>query len=586
MSSPFDSLSDPPDSVSLGNARISLQSQLKVLAQLDGKISIAEAELAQIIREARCAINEMNREKSLLEDQILHTQSYLAPIRRLPAELIRLLTTQTSSPDVIRLWLERSGPSVPLDIEIYLRVAKASSDPVPNSRLRRRSSSPGPGTNYFSLYPTYAAPTAHYVIPHAHPSSFAMSSANHIVLDIGPSPVPSSLHPASGSKNDRGVGNGVHWGYITMFYLVEQIRRWERFVFRFDKQFHSIAALKSIHGDAPLLREFEISASEPLYNHDSFWPTFTNNSPSTPNPSLPQLRHVTLHYATFKAASPLFGPGLHTLSLRSLPSAHLPLDRLTSVLNANRQTLQVLALNFPSVTPAILPLTALCLPEVRELSLGGHYLLTQLMDILVLPKLEELNVDVEVRDAVEEVISSMVSRMGNTPGLVGDGIKHLSVAWGWGCGRGAIRRRKSADPSWNPHQESEVTSKSLYCTPISSWALLSELPQLESLRVGGTPMDLMLAALGVPDDDMGPPIPTPQCTNLKELGMKHCHAHAEGVAKLVQFVEARNQENDDMEKLTELEIIDCGTYVGPDVVSWLEERVENVRVVDGAINER
>ncbi|KAK7054799.1 hypothetical protein VNI00_003262 [Paramarasmius palmivorus] len=603
MSSPhlFDSLPDPPDLVSLANARISLQHRLKTLGQLNDKISVAEAELAQIVREATCAINELNKEKSLLEDQIVHTQSYLAPIRRLPTELlryvftwcfednpcvawtlsaIRLLTTQTSSPDVIRLWLERSGPSVPLDIEIYLRVTKTSTDPSPSSRLRRRSSSPGPGPSYFSLYPPYATQSAHYVIPH-HPSSF-MSSANHIVLDISPASMPPSPHLASGIRGERGVGNGLHWGHIAMFYLVEQIRRWERFVFRFDKQFHSLVALKSIHGDAPLLKEFEIAASEPLYNQESVWlPTFTS-SPPAPSPTLPRLRHLTLHYATFKSTSPLFGPGLHTLSLRSLPSTQLPLDRLTSVLNANKQTLRVLALNFAAVTPAILPLVSLCLPEVRELSLGGHYLLSSLMEILVLPQLEELNVDVEVRDAVEEVITSLISRMANAP-EIGDGIKHLSVAYGWGSGRGATIRRRSANLSWNPQHENEGSPKSIYCTPVSSWNFLSELPQLESLRVGGVSMDLMLTALGVPEDDMQP-LPTPQCTSLKELGMKHCHGHAEGVAKLVQFVESRNQE-DDSESLVELEIIDCGSYLTPDVVAWLEERVEKVKVVD-SVNDR
>jgi len=40
----------------------------------------------------------------------------------------------------------------------------------------------------------------------------------------------------------------MHWGHIAFFYLVEQMHRWERFVFRFDKQFTSMGALKSITG--------------------------------------------------------------------------------------------------------------------------------------------------------------------------------------------------------------------------------------------------------------------------------------------------------------------------------------------------
>lgn len=40
----------------------------------------------------------------------------------------------------------------------------------------------------------------------------------------------------------------MHWGHIAFFYLVEQMHRWERFIFRFDKQFTSMGALKSING--------------------------------------------------------------------------------------------------------------------------------------------------------------------------------------------------------------------------------------------------------------------------------------------------------------------------------------------------
>ncbi len=36
------------------------------------------------------------------------------------------------------------------------------------------------------------------------------------------------------------------WGHIAMFYLTEQMPRWKRFVFRFEKSFESMAALKTI----------------------------------------------------------------------------------------------------------------------------------------------------------------------------------------------------------------------------------------------------------------------------------------------------------------------------------------------------
>ena len=40
----------------------------------------------------------------------------------------------------------------------------------------------------------------------------------------------------------------MHWGYIAFFYLMQQMHRWERFVFRFDRQFASIHALKTMTG--------------------------------------------------------------------------------------------------------------------------------------------------------------------------------------------------------------------------------------------------------------------------------------------------------------------------------------------------
>src|SRR5262245_5073749 len=44
---------------------------------------------------------------------------------------IRLVTTPQSSPDTIRLWLERSATHVPLDIEIFLQVKPTTSSTSP-----------------------------------------------------------------------------------------------------------------------------------------------------------------------------------------------------------------------------------------------------------------------------------------------------------------------------------------------------------------------------------------------------------------------------------------------------------------------
>lgn len=50
----------------------------------------------------------------------------------------------------------------------------------------------------------------------------------------------------------------MHWGHIAFFYLAEQMHRWERFVFRFDKHFTSISALKALAGKLLLSIRFQL----------------------------------------------------------------------------------------------------------------------------------------------------------------------------------------------------------------------------------------------------------------------------------------------------------------------------------------
>jgi len=66
--------------------------------------------------------------------------------------------------------------------------------------------------------------------------------------------------------------------------------------------------------------------------------------------------------------------------------------------------------------------------------------------------------------------------------------------------------------------------------------------------------------------------------------MRNCHTHSEGVAKLVQMVEARNPDGGGSAaaggaggpvRLKELELYDCAS-LGQDVVHWLEGRINEV----------
>lgn len=71
--------------------------------------------------------------------------------------------------------------------------------------------------------------------------------------DLGNGPGGAVNGSGSGRQHARTRGGTLHWGHIAFYYLTEQMHRWERFVFRFDRQFGSINALKSITGALSLL---------------------------------------------------------------------------------------------------------------------------------------------------------------------------------------------------------------------------------------------------------------------------------------------------------------------------------------------
>jgi hypothetical protein len=247
---------------------------------------------------------------------------------------------------------------------------------------------------------------------------------------------------------------------------------------------------------------------------------------------------------------------LTTLNLRALPTAHLPLDRILYII-ANNPSLQSLTLHLQGVLPAILPLASTTLHRLTTFSIGGHHFLSQLVESLSLPALDTLTLDIEAREPIEDTISGLLSRS-SYPAL-----KYLAVAYG-----------------------AASTSASFYYGPsgiVISWtALLGELAALRTLHIGGTPLEPLLAALGPPEEDANNPTGTWACPRLEALGMRNCHTHSEGVAKLVQMVEARNPDGGGSGggaggpvRLKELELYDCAS-LGQDVVHWLKGRIQEV----------
>ncbi|KAJ3479775.1 hypothetical protein NLI96_g8826 [Meripilus lineatus] len=269
------------------------------------------------------------------------------------------------------------------------------------------------------------------------------------------------------------------------------------------------------------------------------------------------MRSLTLQYVPFKWSAPIL-QNLQSLVLRTLPSNHIALDRVLYIVAASPNLVN-LSIHVGLVNPPVLPLNQTSLNELRRLNISGHYSLTALVESLSLPALEDLVFDIDARDPVDEIISSLVARSNNPP------LTSLSILYA------------------GPHS----TGSGIYYAAgalITSWGFLADLDQLKTLQVGGAAFDPLVSVLASPDDDGQ--LDRWLCPNLTSLRMRGCHAHSDGVAKLVQMVEARNPDTSvggtvfqangaSPIKLRCLEVHECGT-LGVDVVEWLKVRVEDV----------
>ncbi|KAF7300630.1 D-ser-dehydrat domain-containing protein [Mycena chlorophos] len=557
------SFQEPPTTSSLASARASLVEGVRTTQLLGSQIVAAKDRLVQNMTEAKNAIDDLEREQRLAKENVAQMLAYLAPVRRLPGDVlnevfvwcfeehpcvawvlatvcrtwrrqalamprlwskIRLVTNQSSSPDTVRLWLERSGQTAPLDIEIYLRVVHASGDAAPpppiNSyrRPHRRHELP---PSYIPAPPQNAAPGVQ-TSPHFTPESTPTVIPQHHTWES----------PASGPSHSA---KEAHWGHVAVYYLVKEMHRWQRFIFRFEKGFASLGALKAISGSAPLLKEFEVSCAAPSYFPPewSWLPTLPATSASIPSP-LPSLESLTLQYTPFRPSAPLFlhpTSRLHTLVLRALPAATIPLDQLVAILKANQASLTVLKMHLASLSPAVLPLPGaagananngpnnnsglnpanqLTLASLEELHVGGHHMLTSLVDTLVVPLLTTLEVDVDIaREPIEETIVGLVTRSS------GCALKVLGIGYGWGGS--AIRAGSSRSGLYNPLPNSTNSSAAsiqhalaLTSPPHTSgssmiaWNFLADIgANLEVLKVGGCAVDGLLNALVGPEDNGG-----------------------------------------------------------------------------------
>ncbi|KAI9064874.1 hypothetical protein FKP32DRAFT_1685288 [Trametes sanguinea] len=311
MPPPLD-LPEPPTQATLALARAQLATLTDASKALEHKIFDARDALSRLIDERQAAIRDMERELALLDDALALARAYVAPIKRLPHELlrhvfvlvfddcawsawvlaavcalwrrvalampviwskIRLVTTQAASAETIRLWLERSGRTVPLDIEILL---KSSPGPVHSALLdglsrRRYLSVPHAvaGDPWVPGAPGWATPppplthggaggmhlqlTVQVPVPVMVPANDGgggaaaglplppdapHTHAHGHEWEIPPLLVGSSDQQVQQQQQQQQQRNGplsqqrlrknMHWGHIAFYYLVEQMHRWER----------------------------------------------------------------------------------------------------------------------------------------------------------------------------------------------------------------------------------------------------------------------------------------------------------------------------------------------------------------------
>lgn len=84
---------EPPTRATLDDARRVLAEQRQAAQDISARIQDAEDELDRIVKASQNAIQEMQKERSAIEDQVAQTLAYLSHIRRLPHELLGQIFT-------------------------------------------------------------------------------------------------------------------------------------------------------------------------------------------------------------------------------------------------------------------------------------------------------------------------------------------------------------------------------------------------------------------------------------------------------------------------------------------------------------
>lgn len=219
----------------------------------------------------------------------------------------------------------------------------------------------------------------------------------------------------------------------------------------------------------------------------------------------------------FKWNTSLVSGNLRSLQIQTLvapigpQSAQITLDRVHHAL-AQNLTLEHLSLSFHAIHPSLLPLDTLKLPVLRSLHLTGNLVICKLLEAISAPALETivLNMDYE---GLDTTLIQFLVRSQHPP------VHTLSIGYD---NTGGVFGMAMHYPQ---HMDNEP----------GPWQFLSALPQLRTLKIGRTNLDLLLDALKSRDGSW----PVPQ---LEHLALRGCNSTM-GEAESPKFFTVINERN-------------------------------------------
>ncbi|KAF8601930.1 hypothetical protein BDV93DRAFT_607868 [Ceratobasidium sp. AG-I] len=532
-----------PDAPTRANMRQGIKHHEQTISTVDDKINALEGVLAKLIAETKAQLSALSLEKQSLVDNVKSAKGYLAPVRKLPADIlsdiflllleedslcpwtlssvnkqwrttalttprlwsrIRIMPPAMPSGNAVRLWVERSGDTCPLDIEISL----------------------------------------------APPEDWKPST--------------------SISRADREAQRDeVQWGHVVMFHLGSQVHRWRRFVYRAERLFMFLGALNVAFGNgvAPQLEEFVVDCGDVGHHHVSNdpWCYF----PTSTTAVVPAMRSLDLRNVPFTWNSPMLR-GLRHLALadQSHPVAsatRLSVDRLLTVLSANPD-LESLNLEL-RCSPHVLPPRNVTLSSLKSLTIaGGDAHTLELLEHLTLPALTSLSVRLSVPEPVDDALQALLIRSGRPS------IKHFAC---------------------HPAYADEFPSRTVSSLPtITHLEMLEMMPrdvliQLTPPRAGqdsGSPVSPV-----APHSFAGIPASGVLCPVLESVVIKGCPSLAQALPELIQFILHRNptelseggatsKSSSGLPALKSVVITNCGIPLEEDIRSWITARVPHVQL--------